>query len=172
MTIWTVGHSTRTREEFTALLLSFGIESVADVRSFPGSRKHPQFNKENMEVWLPQAGIRYTNIPQLGGRRRPDPGSLNTMWRHPAFRAYADYMETPGFREGMDILTGMARECRTAFMCSEALWWRCHRSMISDQLKSEGWEVIHIMGPDKSEEHPYTKAARIEGGRLTYRGLL
>lgn len=172
MTIWTVGHSTRTQEEFTALLLSAGIEYVADVRSFPGSRRYPQFNKENIEVWLPEAGILYMQIPQLGGRRKPQPDSLNTMWRHPAFRAYADYMETTDFAKGIDILTGIAEKYRTAIMCSEAVWWRCHRSMISDYLKSVGWDVIHIMGVGKFGIHPYTKAARIEGGRLTYRGLL
>ena len=172
MTVWTIGHSTHPEEVFVEMLRSFGIELVADVRSYPGSRRYPWYNKENIEVWLPEQGIDYRQIPELGGRRKVNPGSLNTMWSHPAFRGYADYMETPGFAEGISILKDLAAVRRTAIMCSEAVWWRCHRSLISDFLKSEGWEVIHIMGVGKSVEHPYTQAARIVDGALTYKGLL
>lgn len=171
-TIWTIGHSTRTMEEFLGLLRSFGIETLADIRSFPGSRKFPHFNSENLRNVLSRNGIKYLPVPLLGGRRKVVSDSQNTQWRHPAFRGYADYMETDGFRAGINILTAEAAEHKTAFMCSEAVWWRCHRSMVSDYLKAEGWKVMHITGPGKTEEHPYTSAARLENGQLTYRSLI
>jgi len=170
-TIWTIGHSTRTLDEFITLLQANEIELLVDVRTFPGSRKYPQFNKENLEKALPEKGIRYQHIPQLGGRRKITPESPNISWRHPAFRAYADYMETPSFAEGIDLLTAEATEHRTAIMCSEAVWWRCHRSLISDYLKSTGWKVLHILDKGKVQEHPYTSAARIVDGKLSYRAL-
>ncbi len=166
--IWTIGHSIHSLQRFIAMLESFQIEVVADVRSFPGSRKVPHFNKEALEVSLPQAGIRYTHIKKLGGRRKVHPDSKNTSWRHPAFRGYADFMETETFREGIMELEQIAVKQRTAFMCSEAVWWRCHRSMISDYLKAEGWKVMHIMGVEKTDEHPYTQPARIVDGSLSY----
>ncbi len=152
------------------MLHSFKIELVADIRSLPGSRKFPQFDRENLEQSLPANGIGYRLIPELGGRRKVLKDSPNTAWRHPAFRGYADYMETPGFLDGIAILTGLATEKRIALMCAEAVWWRCHRSMVSDYLKSTGWTVLHIMSEDKEEEHPYTGAAKIIGGKLSYRG--
>lgn len=170
-TIWTVGHSTRTLEEFIGLLRSFDITLAADIRSFPGSRRFPHFNSGNLQEALPGAGIGYMRIPELGGRRKVRPDSPNTQWRHPAFRGYADYMETSAFREGIEILTAAAHRRRTALMCSEAVWWRCHRSMVADYLKSIGWTVIHIMDTGKGQEHPYTRAARIVEGSLTYRSL-
>ena len=170
--IWTIGHSTHPFEVFLEMLRSFGIEEVADVRSFPGSRRYPQYAKESLEHTLPQAGINYVHIPQLGGRRKVDADSPNTMWRHPAFRGYADYMATAGFREGIKILEKESGSKRTAIMCAEAVWWRCHRSLISDYLKSEGWTVMHITGVGKETEHPYTQAARIVDGHLTYHGIL
>ena len=159
-------------DEFIALLRSFDIGLVADIRSFPGSRKFPHFNSENLQEVLPGVGIGYLRIPELGGRRKVSPDSANTQWRHPAFRGYADYMETPQFLAGIDILTREAAQRRTAFMCSEAVWWRCHRSMVADYLKSAGWTVIHIMGDGVGKEHPYTAAARIVDGKLTYKALL
>lgn len=167
-TIWTIGHSTRTLDEFIAMLRSFNIEMLVDVRSYPGSRKFPQFNKENLQESIPAAGITYLHIRELGGRRKVDPESKNTAWRHPAFRGYADYMETPYFKEGMDALTALAKKNRVAYMCSEAVWWRCHRSMISDYLKAEGWKVMHIMAEGKEQEHPYTSAASLVDGELNY----
>jgi uncharacterized protein (DUF488 family) len=166
--IWTIGHSTRDLDEFIALLQENRIEALADVRSFPGSRKFPQFNAENLAESLPAAGIEYIPFKQLGGRRKMRKDSPHTIWRHPAFRGYADYMDTDEFKTGIDDLLRLAREKRTAIMCSEAVWWRCHRSMISDHLKSIGVTVIHIMSPGKTEEHPYTSAATIVDGKLTY----
>ena len=151
------------------MLASFKIAALVDVRHFPGSRKFPHFNKEVLGDELSRAGIRYEHIVSLGGRRKPHSDSQNSAWRHPAFRGYADYMETPEFHEGMDRLRAIGTECRTAFMCSEAVWWRCHRSMIADLLKSEGWTVSHIISADKSTEHPYTAPARVTHGKLTYR---
>jgi len=168
LTIWTIGHSTREFEEFVRLLKENDIELLADVRSFPGSRKFPQFNKESLEVTLPENGIEYIHLKQLGGRRKVKPDSKNTVWRHEAFRGYADYMETDDFRTGMEDLIELAEEKRTAIMCSEAVWWRCHRSMISDYLKTAGVTVLHIMGEGKVVEHPFTSAARILDGHLTY----
>jgi uncharacterized protein (DUF488 family) len=166
--VWTIGHSTRTLEELIEMLRSFKIELVADIRSYPGSRRYPQFNKEALEVSLPEKGIQYVHIKKLGGRRKVNPESKNTSWRHVAFRGYADYMETEDFKEGIEELEKIALERRTAFMCSEAVWWRCHRSMVSDYLKANGWTVMHIMGVDKEEEHPYTSPAKIVNGKLSY----
>ncbi len=167
--IWTIGHSTHTLEEFVAMLKSFQVETVADIRSLPGSRKFPQFNKEELVISLPQHHIQYIHLEKLGGRRKVKPDSKNTYWRHPAFRGYADFMETETFKEGIAELEQIASSQRTAYMCSEAVWWRCHRSMVSDYLKAKGWKVMHIMGVGKSEEHPYTQPARVVAGELTYK---
>ncbi len=167
-TIWTIGHSTRSFDEFVSILHSFDIKIIADIRSFPGSRKFPQFNKEVLEISLPQNGIQYIHIKDLGGRRKANPNSKNTGWRHIAFRSYADYMETTSFKEGIRELEQIARRQRTAYMCSEAVWWRCHRSMVSDYLKLRGWKVMHIMGISKEQEHPYTAPARIINNKLNY----
>lgn len=167
-TIWTIGHSTHTLEELVAMLNSFEIKLLADIRSFPGSRKFPQFNKENLEVSLPENGIEYVHLKKLGGRRKVNPDSKNISWRHLAFRAYADYMETSDFKEGIEELEKIAQQQRTAYMCSEAVWWRCHRSMVSDYLKSKGWKVMHIMAIEKEEEHPYTSPAKIVNEQLSY----
>ena len=150
------------------MLHSFSIELVADIRSYPGSRKFPQFNKEALEISLIQTNIQYVRLKDLGGRRKVNPDSKNTGWRHAAFRGYADYMETSAFTEGIKELMKIALEQRTAYMCSEAVWWRCHRSMISDYLKVQGWKVMHIMGVNKAEEHPYTGPAKIVNGKLNY----
>lgn len=166
--IWTIGHSTHSLEELVAMLKSFDIQLLADVRSYPGSRKYPQFNKPALEISIPMAGIEYTHIRDLGGRRKAVPDSKNIAWRYPAFRNYADYMETDDFKKGIDELIKLAVKKRTAYMCSEAVWWRCHRSMISDYLKVRGWRVMHIMGESKAREHPYTGAAVIVDGELHY----
>jgi uncharacterized protein (DUF488 family) len=166
--IWTVGHSTRTLEEFLALLNSDEIALLIDVRRFPGSRKFPQFNTETLESALLENGIDYRHIEALGGRRKASQDSKNTVWNHPSFRGYADYMETSEFKDAFKTLESLASEKRCAIMCSEAVWWRCHRSMISDQLKANGWKVIHIMGENQHQEHPYTKPAKVEDGQLFY----
>jgi uncharacterized protein (DUF488 family) len=165
--IWTVGHSTRELADFLDLLTSNNIEAIADVRSLPGSRKFPQYNSEDLEPSLAGAGIDYVLIKQLGGRRKALPDSPNTVWRHKSFRGYADYMETPGFREGIEILLDLAEKKHTAVMCAEAVWWRCHRSMIADYLESNGAIVEHIMDA-KNVIHPYTSAAKIVKGNLVY----
>ncbi len=166
--IWTIGHSTRNIDEFISILKSFQIEYVIDVRSFPGSRKFPHFNKENLEIILPQHNIQYIHIKKLGGRRTPNPNSKNTSWHNLSFRAYADYMENNSFLEGISELENIALNQNAVYMCSEAVWWRCHRSMISDYLKSIGWNVLHIMDINKTEEHPYTKPAKIIDDKLSY----
>ena len=171
MTIYTIGHSTRSLEDFLELLQAHNIEALADVRQFPGSRRHPQFGQENLAHSLTQAGIAYVHFPELGGRRRARPDSPNTAWRNEAFRGYADYMMTHDFQAGIDRLPKLAQERGTAVMCAEALWWRCHRALISDFLKVNSVKVIHILSANKTEEHPFTSAARVIDGKLSYRGL-
>ena len=156
--IYTIGHSTRTEEEFVAALTSFGIQVLADVRRFPGSRKYPQFNVEALQTYLPKAGITYIPALELGGRRKPNPDSKNTVWRSASFRAYADYAETEEFAEAMQNLVSLATQKRVAYMCSEAVWWRCHRAIISDYLKARNWTVLHIMKEEVASEHPFTSA--------------
>ena len=168
LTIWTIGHSTRDIGEFIDLLKEHQIEVLADVRSFPGSRKYPHFGAEALDQSLAQVGIEYVPFKQLGGRRKVRPDSPHTVWRNAAFRGYADYMETNEFRRGIENLLKLARTRRTAIMCSEAVWWRCHRSMISDYLKAAGVSVEHIMAPGKNVIHPYTSAAKIVDGDLIY----
>ena len=171
-TIWTVGHSTRSGEEFVQILLAPEIQVLVDVRSFPGSRRYPQFNRAALSESLKQVGIAYRHEPRLGGRRTPRADSHNTAWKNASFRAYADHMESEEFRKGVKDLLELAASGRTAVMCAESLWWRCHRSLISDYLKADGHEVIHILSETKTEEHPFTSAARIVDGSLSYRGLI
>jgi len=170
--IWTIGHSTRSIDEFVSLLTSFEIQVLVDVRTFPGSRRYPQFNKERLDESLANAGIDYQHFPDLGGRRRAKPDSLNLAWRNESFRGYADYMETDDFRNGIERLLEIAYARRTVVMCAEAVWWRCHRSLISDYLKVRGTRVVHILDAGKSEEHPFTSAAQVVDGELSYRGVL
>jgi len=170
--ILTVGHSTRSSAEFNEILLAHEINALVDVRSFPGSRRYPHFNKAELARVLEGAGILYFHNPQLGGRRRPSPHSKNTAWKNASFRAYADHMESEEFEKGIQDLLRLAGEKRTAVMCAEALWWRCHRSLIADFLKAKGIEVIHLLDAKHTEIHPYTAAARILDGHLSYEGLL
>jgi uncharacterized protein (DUF488 family) len=172
LSIWTLGHSTLSIEDFIGRLRWFEITLLADVRSFPGSRRYPHFNKENLTSALTDARVRYEHFRELGGRRRPRADSLNMAWRNESFRGYADYMETEEFRGGVERLLELAAKQRVAIMCSEAVWWRCHRSMISDYLKVKGIKVIHIIGEEKSEPHPFTSAAQVVNGELSYRGVL
>jgi len=170
--LWTIGHSTRSIDEFIGALKSFEIQTLADVGSFPGSRRYPQFNRENLRASLAEAGIEYIQFPDLGGRRRAKPDSLNMAWQSKTFRGYADYMETEAFQKGIARLLEVARERRAAIMCAEAVWWRCHRSLISDYLKANEIEVSHIMAARKSAPPPFTSAANIVHGKLSYRGVL
>jgi uncharacterized protein (DUF488 family) len=168
--IWTIGHSTRSIEDFTAALEANGIKLLADVRSLPGSKRYPQFNKEALAKSLNKRGIRYEHFPELGGRRQPRSNSKNTAWRNQSFRGYADYMEMEEFRKGVERLLDLAkRSGPAAIMCAEAVWWRCHRSLIADFLKASGVEVVHILDANKTEPHPLTSAAKIVNGELSYR---
>ena len=145
------------------------IKMITDVRALPGSKRYPQFNKENLAASLSAHGIAYEHFPELGGRRKPNPNSTNTAWRNASFRGYADYMETEEFRKGVNRLVDLASEVgSTAIMCAEAVWWRCHRALISDFLKVRGIEVTHIVDANKTEPHPFTSAARIVNGELNY----
>ena len=167
--IWTIGHSTRNIDHFISLVEENGIKLVVDVRSLPGSKRYPQFNKEALADSLGQHGIRYEHFADLGGRRKPKHTSRNTAWRNASFRGYADYMETKGFRKGVERVIDLANDAGpAAIMCAEAVWWRCHRALISDYLKARGIEVIHIVDSNKTEPHPFTSAARIVGGGLSY----
>jgi uncharacterized protein (DUF488 family) len=167
--IWTIGHSTRDIEAFISLLEENGIKLLADVRTLPGSRRYPQFNKEALGESLKARRICYEHFPELGGRRKAKPESRNTAWRNASFRGYADYMETEQFHTGIQRLLNLAREGGPAvIMCAEAVWWRCHRSLISDYLKSHGIAVMHILDSNKIESHSYTSAACIVNGKLSY----
>jgi uncharacterized protein (DUF488 family) len=167
--IWTIGHSTREIDSLISLLEENGIKLLVDVRSLPGSKRYPQFNKETLAESVSAHGIRYKHFPELGGRRKPKPDSRNTAWRNASFRGYADYMETEEFHKGVERLLALAYETgRAAIMCAEAVWWRCHRSLISDYLKARGVEVMHILNTNKTEPHPFTSAARIVNGELSY----
>ena len=170
MQIWTVGHSTRAIDEFISLLKENEINLLADVRAWPSSKRYPQFNKEALAESLTAQGIRYEHFPELGGKRKSRPDSRNTAWRNASFRGYADYMETEQFQKGIErLLDAAAAAGPTALMCAEAVWWRCHRSLIADYLKVRGLEVLHMLGSNKPEPHPYTPAARIVNGELSYR---
>jgi uncharacterized protein (DUF488 family) len=167
-TIWTVGHSTRALEEFIGLIESHGIEAIADVRRFPVSRRYPHFNADSLRSALAVRDIDYVSITTLGGRRRPEPDSLNTGWRNAGFRGYADHMESEEFAEGLLELLSLSYAVRTAIMCAEAVWWRCHRALISDLLRSFDMNVLHITTETSVREHVLTVPARIVDGHLTY----
>ncbi|MEP6636217.1 MAG: DUF488 domain-containing protein [Acidobacteriota bacterium] len=167
-TVWTVGHSTHTADDFIKILKAHEISALVDVRSFPGSRRYPHFNQQELAGSLRTASINYHHLPSLGGRRRPLPNSRNTAWRNASFRAYADYMESPEFKDGIQQLLVLACADRTAIMCAEALWWRCHRGLVSDYLKAHGSLVLHIMNEANEEPHPYTSAANVINGELSY----
>jgi len=171
-TVFTVGHSTRSAEEFGQILTAHHVTNLVDVRSFPGSRRYPHFNKERLAAFLASINVNYHHLPKLGGRRSPTRDSKNTAWKNASFRAYADHMETAEFKEGIKELLELARTERTAIMCAESLWWRCHRSLIADYLKVNGVEVVHVADEKKCEPHPYTSAARIIDDRLSYQGLI
>ncbi|MCA1585067.1 MAG: DUF488 domain-containing protein [Acidobacteria bacterium] len=166
-TLWTIGHSNVSFDVFRQRLSAHGITLVADVRRYPASRRHPQFNREALDSALAQARIAYAHVAALGGRRQSRADSRNTAWRNLSFRGYADYMETPAFQAALDDLVAGADERPTAVMCAEILWWQCHRSLIADALKARGHTVVHITAAG-SEPHPYTSAARVVAGNLRY----
>lgn len=168
--IWTIGHSTRSFDELALTLHDAAIELVVDVRRFPGSRRLPQFESATLQAELEGVGIAYQWIAALGGRRRPDPESPNTGWTNAAFRAYADHIASEEFADGLGELLMLAGGLRTAIMCAEVLWWRCHRRLIADVLVSLGVPVVHLFTPGKSEIHRLRPPARLENGQLAYRG--
>ncbi|MGH7573672.1 MAG: DUF488 family protein [Longimicrobiales bacterium] len=169
-TVYTIGHSTRSEEAFIDLLTSYGIEEVVDVRRFPGSRRNPQFNKGNLKEALANVDIEYTHMPELGGRRgRPDPASPNTGWRVSAFQAYADRMAEPDWVAALDALGERCRRNTVAYMCAEAVPWRCHRRLISDALTVRGFEVRHILSQGRADLHHLPEFARVlSSGRIVY----
>ena len=167
-TIWTIGHSVRPIDELVTVLEAYDVELVADVRRFPGSRRLPQYSAPALDGALSERGVAYQWLQTLGGRRRPDPESPNIGWRHPAFRAYADYIQTEEFAEGLFELLMLAQGLRTVIMCAEVLWWRCHRRIIADVLVSIGFPVVHIRDVRNAEPHRLAPPARMERGRLTY----
>lgn len=167
--IWTIGHSTLAIDAFLGLLRAHKIEAVADVRLMPGSKRYPHFNREVLSASLQQIGMEYVHFPELGGRRKPRSDSPNTAWRNEAFRGYADHMETAEFQRGMARLSAFAAKKHVAILCAEAVWWKCHRALIADWLKVRGVEVLHILSENKVEPHPYSSAARVIDGQLSYR---
>jgi uncharacterized protein (DUF488 family) len=167
VTIYTVGHSTRSLDDFVALLHREGIRALVDVRAFPMSRRHPHFNQESLAISLAAHGITYRHAPGLGGRRRPRADSTNLAWRNESFRAYADHMSTPMFREAIAELMANGERVRTTVMCAEAVPWRCHRSLIADALVARGCEVRHVLDAS-TERHRLMDIARVSDGEVTY----
>lgn len=170
MDLYTIGHSNRTIDEFCALLDAHGIKQVVDVRTAAGSRKNPQFMKDELSKELEAHGIRYTHLPALGGFRKPRLDSANTAWRNESFRGYADYMQMPAFEAVLAELRALATQAPTAIMCAEAVPWRCHRSLIADAVVAHDVTVGHIISPTRCNLHILTPFARIEAGRVTYPG--
>ena len=171
LTIRTVGHSNVPFEALLDALQSADIRLLFDVRMFPQSRRHPQFNRDRLSQALAEAGIEYRHMPSLGGRRKPDAESINLALRDEGFRGFADYMQTPEFESALGEVMEAANETPTAIMCAESVPWRCHRSLISDALTARGVTVLHIIG-GKQREHSFTSAARVDGARVTYPALL
>lgn len=168
-TIRTFGHGTLSREDFVRILRRAGVTRIVDIRSYPGSRRNPQFGRETMELWLPDAGIGYSWIRDLGGRRRPNRNSRHTSLRHEAFRAYADHMETEEFGRGISELLQLAGAEPCAIMCSESVWWRCHRRLVADHLVLvEGVTVLDLMHDGRQRPHPVTPGVRECEGVLIY----
>jgi uncharacterized protein (DUF488 family) len=172
MVIWTTGHSTRAIEDFLALLAGHRIERLVDIRTIPHSRRNPQFGQSALADSLAAARIGYTHLAGLGGRRRPAPDSINAAWRHSSFRGYADYMQTSAFQTALDDLLALAANERVAIMCAEAVPWRCHRQLVADALVARGVEAREIQSPTTTRTHALTSWARVEGGQVTYPGVV
>ena len=170
LVIWTIGHSTRSFEEFFDLLAENRIQRLADVRHYATSRRVPWATKSTLAVELHERGVSYDHVEDLGGFRKPMVASVNTGWRNAGFQGYADYMDSPEFLAALDYLMRLAREARTAIMCAEAVPWKCHRSLLSDSLVVRRVRVEHILTSGQTEEHRLTKFAKVEGSRVTYPG--
>jgi len=169
-TIYTIGHSTRPIDDFVALLQAFDISTLVDIRSIPRSRHNPQYEQDALAASLKDAGIAYVHLKALGGLRPRTDSGLNSAWRNASFRNYADYMQTPGFFQGLEELIHLAQAAPTAIMCAEAVPWRCHRSLVGDALLARGVRVVDILGPGKSADHQFTSFARVQGEEVTYPG--
>lgn len=169
VTLYTIGHSTRTFPEFAELLQAHGIRRLVDVRRYPGSRRYPHFSRESLAASLPPLGIEYVHEPELGGRRTPRPDSRNGAWRSASFRAYADHMDEPSWQAALArVLTAAAREA-TAVMCAEAVPWRCHRQLIADAVVARGGEVRHVLSVGRADRHALNPHARVDpAGGLSY----
>jgi uncharacterized protein (DUF488 family) len=171
--VYTIGHSTRSFDEFVALLQNFGLHTLADIRTVPRSRHVPQFNRDTLETALPKAGIQYVHLAKLGGLRHGlGARSVNTGWRNASFRGFADYMETEEFAAGIDELMSLASEETVAIMCAEAVPWRCHRSLVADALTVRGVAVCHITSAQRCRPHQLTPFAKVAGERISYPGAL
>lgn len=168
LVVFTIGHSTRTIDEFLQLLNAHRIQHLVDVRSIPQSRHNPQFARDRLRRSLARSQLRYTHMPALGGRRRARADSKNTGWRNASFRGYADYMETPAFKNALDECVALARADRIVLMCAEAVPWRCHRSLIADALVARGLDVRDIVGATPATRHALTPWARVNGTEVTY----
>ncbi|HEY9555691.1 MAG TPA: DUF488 domain-containing protein [Acidimicrobiales bacterium] len=169
LTVHTLGHGTLPAEDLVALLDDAAVERLADVRSFPGSRHNPQFGREAMAEWVPEAGHPYVWLPKLGGRRRKVPDSKHIALRNDSFRAYADHMETDEFAKGVEELLALAAEAPIAVMCSESVWWRCHRRLLADHLIGvRGVDVVHLMHDGRHTPHSLTDGARVADGTVIY----
>jgi uncharacterized protein (DUF488 family) len=170
--VFTIGHSVHTADAFVGLLQAHGVRLVADVRTVPRSRRHPQFSSDELARRLAADGLGYRHFADLGGLRRPRPDSPNTGWTHPSFRAYADHMGTPAFQAALDELVGAAEGTPTAVMCAEAKWWQCHRRLLADALAARDITVRHIMSARAADLHELTPFGRLEGLSVTYPGLM
>jgi uncharacterized protein (DUF488 family) len=170
-TLFTIGHSTRSLEELASILQSHGVSTLVDVRTVPRSRHVPQFNAETLGRDLAGWGIEYVPVPALGGLRKPRSDSINLGWRNASFRGYADYMQTPAFRAGLEQLIHIASAKPAAIMCAEAVPWRCHRSLIGDAMVARGWRVIDLMDRNSAGPHKLTDFAKVDGTKVTYPGL-
>jgi uncharacterized protein (DUF488 family) len=166
--VYTVGHSTLPIDDFAALLATYGIQTVVDIRTVPRSRRNPQFNADALPQALKPHGIEYIGLPGLGGLRKTSKDSPNKGWRNDSFRGYADYMQTPAFTEALGELIDLSRHTRAAIMCAEAVPWRCHRSLVADALEVRGIPAIEILSPTSSRLHKLTPFAHVEGTKLTY----
>jgi uncharacterized protein (DUF488 family) len=168
LSLFTIGHSTRTLEEFIQLLKTYGVTLLVDVRTVPRSRHNPQFNKETLPASLKPEGVRYIHMPEIGGLRRPKRDSVNLAWRNMSFRGYADYMQTREFTDNLLKIMALARENCLALMCAEALPWRCHRSLISDALVLRHVKVQHIISATSIITHELNEMVQVEGTKITY----
>jgi uncharacterized protein (DUF488 family) len=167
-TVLTIGHSTRTIEEFLELLQIYGVTILIDVRTVPHSRHNPQFNKEALPAILKRSGIKYLHLPEIGGLRHPKPNSTNLGLENLSFRGYADYMQTKDFADALLKIVALTRENRVALMCVEALPWKCHRNLIADALTARHIKVLHIISKTSTITHQLNEAAHVEGTKVTY----